>query len=402
MSSPSPLKTARLARGAVAALFFANGALFANLVPRYPELKSGLALSNAAFGSAVAAYGLGALVVGLFGGVLVSRWGSVRVAPASTVVIAGNLVLLGIAPSWLTLAAALFVAGSLDAIADVAVNAHGLRVERLYRRSILNSLHGVWSVGAVVGGVMGSVAAGLAVPLVWHLSIAAAMFVALAVVVSRFLLPGLDDSERTPTTDPSAARLLLGRRLHIARNLLVLGMIAAAAQVMEDSTATWSAVYLREDLGAAAAVGGLGFIALQTMQTVGRLLGDRVVTRYGDRAVARAGAALAGSAMATALAVPAPLTTVLAFGAVGVGIGTLIPASLRTADDMPGLPRGVGLTLVGTVDRIAILLVPPLIGVIADAYSLRVGLIVIPAAAALVVLLARALPTTHLQRPLAR
>ena len=70
------------------------------------------------------------------------------------------------------------------------------------------------------------------------------------------------------------------------------------AQTMEDTTAAWGGVYLREELGAAAAVSGLGFIALQSTQTVGRLLGDRVVTRYGDRAVARAGAALAGVAMA--------------------------------------------------------------------------------------------------------
>src|SRR5688500_2047005 len=104
------VRSARRARGAVAALFFANGALFANLVPRFPELKADLGLSNAAFGSAVAAYGIGALLAGLVAGLLVSRWGSVVVAPASTVGIAANLVLLGVAPSWAALAGALFLA----------------------------------------------------------------------------------------------------------------------------------------------------------------------------------------------------------------------------------------------------------------------------------------------------
>jgi len=170
--------------------------------------------------------------------------------------------------------------------------------------------------------------------------------------------------------------------------------------VMEDSSATWGTVYLREELGAAAAVSGIGFVALQMMQIVGRLIGDRVVTRYGDRAVARAGAALAGGAMAGALAVPAAVTTVLAFGAVGLGIGTLIPAGMRAADDIPGLPRGVGLTLVGSVDRIAILVSPALIGLLADAFSLRAALIVVPLATAVVVLLARALPTSPVQRPI--
>jgi MFS family permease len=379
------VSSARRARGAVAALFFANGALFANLVPRFPELKAELDLTNAAFGTAVAAYGVGALAAGLIAGLLVSRFGSVLVAPASTIGIALNLVLLGVAPSYATLVAALLLAGSLDSIADIAVNAHGLRVERLYRRSILNSLHGLWSVGAVAGGSMGAAAAGLQIPLAMHLAIAAVVFTAVAIAVSRFLLPGRDDAELTPT----AGRL---PRLGLARSVLALGVIAAMAQVMEEATATWGAVYLREDLGAAAAVSGLGFIALQGTQTVGRLLGDRVVVRFGDRAVARAGAALAAGAMAGALAAPATATTVLAFGAVGLGIGTLIPASLRAADGLPGLPRGVGLSLVGTVIRIAVLASPALIGVTADATSLRAALVAMPLAAALALVLTPALP----------
>jgi MFS family permease len=379
------VRSARRARGAVAALFFANGALFANLVPRFPELKADLDLSNAAFGTAMAGYGVGALIAGLLAGLLVSRFGSVVVAPASTLGIAANLVLVGVAPSYATLAAALLAAGALDSIADIAVNAHGLRVERRYQRSILNSLHGLWSVGAVVGGAMGAAAAGRDVPLPTHLAIAAALFAALAIGVSRLLLPGRDDAELTPKT---------GRlpRLGLARTVLALGVIAAMAQVMEEATATWGAVYLREELGAAAAVSGLGFIALQSTQTVGRLLGDRVVERFCDRAVARAGAGLAGTAMAAALAAPATATTILAFGLVGLGIGTLIPAGLRAADGLPGLPRGVGLSLVGTVIRVAVLVSPALIGVTADATSLRAALFAMPLAAAVVLVLSPVLP----------
>jgi MFS family permease len=377
----------------VAALFFANGAVFANAVPRYPDIKAQIGLSNAEFGLAIGAYGLGALVIGFTAGVLVTRWGSVRAAPASTAALGLNLVLVGLAPSWLALAGVLFVAGSLDTIADVAGNIHGLRVERLYRRSILNSLHGAWSIGAVAGGSMGAAAAGLGLPLVVHFAIVAALFVAVSVAASRFLLPESDDSELRDTAPGAPGGLARIGRLHVVRRMLALGLIVAMAQVMEDSSAVWGTVYLREVLGAAAAVSGLGFVALQSMQIVGRLMGDRVVTRYGDRAVARTGAALAGIAMAVALAAPATVTTVLAFGAVGFGIGTLIPAGMRAADNTPGLPRGVGITLVGSVDRVAILVAPPLIGLAADAIGLREALIVVPLGAAIVLLLAPALPT---------
>ncbi|MDP9417434.1 MAG: MFS transporter, partial [Actinomycetota bacterium] len=172
----------------MAALFFTNGALYANVVPRYPEIKAGLELSGAAFGSAIGAYGLGALLVGLSGGALVARWGSAVVAPASTLVIAANLVLVGAAPAWLALAVALFVAGSLDAVADVANNAHALRVERRYGRSILNSLHAVWSIGAVTGAAMGSLAVGLGAPVVGHLAVVAGLLAVVPLTVRRLLL----------------------------------------------------------------------------------------------------------------------------------------------------------------------------------------------------------------------
>jgi MFS family permease len=369
------LSTERRARGAVAALFCVNGAMTGNLVPRFPDLKAELELTNTAFGSAIGAYGLGALALGLLGGVLVRRLGSRRVAWLSSLTIAGTLALIGLAPSWLVLASVLAVLGALDAYADIGANAHGLRVERIYGRSILNSLHAVWSIGAVLGGAMGAAAAGLGIDVQLHLAAAAALFAAAAVVASRFLLRGPDDA-----APPH------GGHLRVAHGIVALGLIAAMAQTMEDTTAAWGAVYLREELGAAAAVGGLGFIALQSTQTVGRLLGDRVVTRYGDRRVGRAGAALAGVAMAGALAAPGIAGTVVAFGLVGAGIGTLIPAAMRSADRL--LPNGMGLMLVGTVLRIAIFVVPPVVGVVADAASLRAALLVMPLGAALVLVLA--------------
>jgi len=200
------------------------------------------------------------------------------VATVTTVAMAANLVLLAVASTWPALAVSLFLAGSLDSVADIGANAHVLRVERLYERSILNSMHGVWSIGAVTGGAMGTAAAGLGLPLEVHLSVAAAAFVTVAIVACRHLLPGTDDGR--PQT-PAGDHLAGARRLRVARSVVALGSLAAMAQVIEDTGSTWGAVYLREDLGGSAVVGGLAFIALQTSQTLGRLVGDRVVTRFG-------------------------------------------------------------------------------------------------------------------------
>lgn len=389
MTGPSP--QARRARTALAGLFFVNGAVFANVVPRYPDIKAGLDLSNSAFGAALGGYGLGALVSGVLAGWLVRRYSSARVAPASTVLLAAGLVLLGTAPGWWVLAAALFLAGACDSVADIAVNAHGLRVERRYGRSILNAFHGLWSVGAVTGGAMGAAAAGLGIPVRLHLSAAAAFFALVAVLLHRFLLPGADGADRRQSGRADRAP----RRRRVLPTVAALGAIAGCAQLIEEVGASWSAVYLRQDLAVGAAAAGLGFIALQTAQTVGRLLGDRFVTRFGDRVVARAGAAVVALPMVVALAVPSPVATVVAFGAAGLGIGTLIPASLRTVDELPGLSPGTGLTLVGLVLRVSLFVVPPVIGLVADAAGLRVALLIVPLAAAVVALFSSALPVSR-------
>ena len=154
----------RQARAATAGLFLSNGALFAGLLPRYPEIKSDLGLSNSALGAAVAAFAAGALVVGPIAGAALRRWGSARSAVGGAVLIALCALAAALAPNGAVLAAALFAAGAADAVTDVAQNAQGLAVQRRYGRFIINSLHAVWSMGAVLGGLIGVAAIAAGVP----------------------------------------------------------------------------------------------------------------------------------------------------------------------------------------------------------------------------------------------
>ncbi|MBT0769544.1 MFS transporter [Kineosporia sp. J2-2] len=383
---------ARRARIAVAVLFFTNGALFANLLPRYPEIKADLGLSNAAFGSAVAAYPLGALVAGLSAGVLIRRFRSSRVAIVATWLAAAGFVAAGLAPAWIALAGALFVAGAMDSITDVAQNSHGLRVQRLYGRSVLNSFHAVWSMGAVLGGAMGAGLAALGLATSTHMIVSGVLFSAMSAASYRWLLPGaepvetVDDEEAAPARRGSFGPAVVGL-------LLALVVIAAGGAVVEDAGASWAAIYLSGSLGASTFVAGLGFIALQGLQFVGRLLGDPLVDRFGQRAVARAGGVVVLLGMGSALLVPTVIGTIAGFGLAGLGIATLIPAAMHGADEIPGLAPGVGLTVVSWLLRVGFLAAPPIVGAVADATSLRAGLLVVPVAGMLVILFSGVLST---------
>jgi MFS family permease len=391
--APAPTRELRHARVAVAACFFLNAVFYANLVPRLPEIKAELGLSNASLGAALAAMPLGALLAALSSAALIRRFTSARVATGGLVLLGLALSGVAVAPNWPALAGALLVAGALDAVIDVAQNAHGLRVQRRYQRSILNGFHAYWSIGAVCGGLLGSAAAGLGLPLEVHIAISTVVFGLVAAVAYRAMLPGDDDTDRDPEpVVPAGALPRDGRRTAVLA-LAVLGVLGVCGAVVEDAGASWSALYLRTELGTGAAVAGLGFVALQGAMTVGRLTGDRVVDRFGQRRVVQVGGAVIAGGMGLALAVPSVPSTLAGFTLAGLGVATLIPAVYHAADELPGLRRGTGLAVVNWLLRIGFLLSPPLIGVLADATSLRVALLAVVAAGLGAMLLSGALRT---------
>ncbi|MBO0675955.1 MFS transporter [Mycolicibacterium sp. S2-37] len=375
------------ARIAVAAQFFTNGALFANLLPRFPEIKTDLALSNTVYGLAIGAFSTGAFVAGLTAGALIRRFTSARVAVGGTVGIAVFMVVAALAPAAVWLAAALFIAGACDAVTDVAQNAHALRVQRSYGRSIINSVHAVWAGGAVVGGLMGAAAIALDIPRAVHLGAAGVLFSAVVLVAYRFMLPGADHDDHPASAH--AARGRAGPRVYAL--LAALAAVAIAGALVEDAGSSWATLYLRDSVGAPAATAAFGYVALVGAMFVGRLAGDRLVDRFGDAAVARAGGLLGAAGMGVALLFPSVPGTVAGFAAAGLGAATWIPAAMNRADQLPGLRPGTGLTLLTWLLRIGFLASPPVVGLVADATSLRIGLLGVPIAGVVVIVLAGAL-----------
>ncbi|MCK2023514.1 MFS transporter [Microbacterium sp. kSW2-24] len=392
-TTTAPTRADRRARGAVAALFLTNGALFANILPRYPEIKEQLGLDNTVYGLAVASFPVGAIVAGLAAAALIRRFGSAKVAVVGTVLTSVGVLAAGLAPSVLLFALGLFLGGAMDAITDVAQNAHGLRVQRGYGRSILNSFHAVWSIGAVLGGSMAAAAIALGLPIGVHLAISAVLFSAVSLTALRFCLPGLDAAaaaaDEEAVADPADVRAAVraGIRPRVVLMLIALVIIAMAGTIVEDAGNSWATLYLGS-LGAPAAIAATGFIALVGAQFIGRLLGDGLVDRFGQRLVARAGGVIVVVGMGVALAFPTIPGTIIGFAAAGFGVATLVPAAMNEADVLPGLRHGTGLTVVSWLMRLGFLLSPPVVGMIADATSLRVGLLLIPAVGIAVVLFA--------------
>jgi hypothetical protein len=297
------------------------------------------------------------------------------------------LAAIGLASSWALLFAAYLVYGMFDATMDAAMNTHGLGVQRVYGRSILQRFHGLWSVGGMAAGAAGALTAGLAIAVAPYLIVMALVLGTTVVAAYRLLLPrAIADAH--PLTDGVADEPVHLR--HAGRLLRVLGpiaMLGILCIVLQSAASIWGAVYLTEVLGMAAGIAGAGFVVFIAAMAIGRLTNDRWVDRFGGTDVVRVGAVIASAGVLAAMVASplgVPLLAFVGFAAIGYGSASFFPVMILAAGSRPGIPTGHAVALVAWLVRLGLVFAPTAIGLAADEAGLAVAL-AIPLAAAVAI-----------------
>ena len=353
---------------------FASGLWLA----RIPAVKQQAHLTDARLGLALLASPVGLVAGTILAGRLVDRAGSARITRISGV----TLCLLFIAPgfardSW-ELAAALLAVGFGGGLLDVAQNAHGVRVEVRYGRPVLTSMHAGYSLGALVGSLLGGAFAwaGIgAAPTLAAWDLPAAVVVAVA---GKWLLPA------EPLIAVPADRVVSGgaARRDVRQLILLLGLLAIGGLIGEGAAGDWSAVYLRDGLGTSAGVAALGFAAFSVMMTAGRIAGDRLIVRFGEVRLIRWCGLIAGFGLAAGLAIRQPAAAVAGFALLGAGLSVTIPRVFAAGGSADPEHPGRGLATVVGMGYAGMTGGPPIIGFVAGVTGLRAALC-IPALLAL-------------------
>jgi MFS family permease len=377
------------ARLAVTSLFVAHGVLFGTWVARIPAVQDELDLGEGELGVALLFVTLGAVLAMPVAGWIVAREGSRLTARQAVVVFAALLPVVALAPSLVLLALALLLFGAAAGALDIAMNAHGVEVERRYGRPILSSFHAGWSFGGLVGAGVGALAAWAGVGLLLHFAVVALAVGAGGLLASALLLPAGADRPESP---PRLARP--------PRRLVALALLAFCGLFAEGAAADWSAVYLAGPLDAGAGLAALGFAAFSVAMAGFRLLGDTLTTRWGPVALMRRGGLLAGGGLAAALVIRHPAAALAGFICMGAGLAAVVPVAFRAAGSLPGVPAGAGIAALTTVGYTAFLVGPPVIGFVAEVAGLPLALgIVVALLGVLAVLASEAQPARPLGAP---
>ena len=344
--------------------FVALGLFWGAWAAVLPDVQRGVGASKGALGVALLFVAVGSVpAMILVAGPAVERYGGRAVAWACAA-FAGAAALPGLATSLPVLAAALVLTGAASGVLDVGINAQAARIERGSGRRLMPLAHGLYSTGVLVGAVTAGVARNAGSGREPILVVVGVLLALTAVVLGQ---------------DPEPPMRGTARRARLEHALLAIGLIGAAAFVVDGAIENWSAIFLERQLDAEPAVSGLGPGVFGASMAAGRFLGQ-AAGRLSDRVLLTAGASAAAAGCAVVASAPNAPVALAGFALAGGGISLNAPVIFGSA----GRRRADAAAAVATVTTLAYLgffIGPPLLGGLAQAAGLRTAFAVLTAIA---------------------
>jgi len=360
----------RRARCAVAAVFAVHGAVTGSFATRVPWIQDHASLSAGRLGFALAFTALGASCAMPLAGRISHRFGSRTALRGLLALWTLSLILPSLAPNLPTLCLAMFTYGACAGMADVAMNALGVEVERRLGKSIMSGLHGMWSAGALTGSAAGTLAAHLGADARTHFLLAAAVLTVLGALACSWVL----DLQPTEDEEPPPRFALP------PRSALLIGMVGFCAVFAEGASLDWSAVFLRDRLDSSAALAAASTTGFMLTMALARIAGDAVVNRFGAVRTVRAGGVLAVLGGLLVVVAGQPAVAMGGFALMGLGIAVVVPLCFAAAGHAGPNPSQA-IAGVATITYTSGLVAPSLIGGVAQATSLVVSFGVVTALA---------------------
>ncbi|MEY9871456.1 MFS family permease [Streptacidiphilus sp. MAP12-33] len=365
---PAGAPRLRRARISVAAVFAIHGAASGSFATRIPWIKDHLHLSAGQLGLALVAPAIGSFLSMPLAGRILHALGHRAGNRLLITLFAAALALPALAPNLPLLVLALFAYGACAGVADVAMNAQAVEVEARLGRSVMSGLHGMWSVGGLLGSAVGVAATAAAVPGPAHLAVVAAALVVLALPACQGLLDVRPEPE-----EEAPPRFTLP-----PRSALAIGLVGFCAVFAEGAGGDWSGVYLRTVANAAPAVAAASYTAFACTMAIARLSGDAAVRRFGAVPTTRVSGALAAAGGVLVVTATSAVQAIGGFALLGIGIAVVVPLCFAAAGHSGDNPSR-SIAGVATITYTSGLVAPATVGAIAEATSLRVSFVVVTA-----------------------
>lgn len=350
----------RRIRIAVSLFYFCQGIAFASWASRIPIIKAQLQLTEAQLGTILLMLPIGQLVTMALSGRLVSRYGSHRILPITAIVY--GMILCGIAfatDAW-QLGACLFLFGVIGNMCNISVNTQGVLAESLYNKPIMASFHGVWSLAGFAGALLGLLTLNISLSTLPHFIIIFFLIVVNVLVNRRHLAPPNEQNIERTSSSFKPDKILIS-----------LGIVGFCSMATEGAMFDWSGVYFQDIVLAPESLIMLGYASFMIMMATGRFIGDKIIQKIGRQRTLQFSGVLMSLGMTLSVAFPSIFCSTIGFMLVGLGVSCNVPTVYSIAGKHTKIPSGVALAMVSSISYLGFLMGPPLIGYIAELFSLR-------------------------------
>jgi len=348
----------RAARVATFAYFILCGTLMGTWVVHIPAMEERVGISHATLGSLLVLLGIGAFTGMQVAGRLADRLGARVVLPVAGVLSSVAVVLPGLPRDPWMLAGALLVFGFCNGLLDVSMNAHAVHVEKAYNRPVMSAFHAMFSVGGVFASLVGAGAASAGMSPAAGMGAVGLVGVATALVSARGLLPTATAPAATAESEGAPA----GKRRRASGRIWVLASLAAMVMLSEGAANDWSALHLKDILGASASVAAVGYGTYAAAMTTGRLLADRMSGRFGPMAILRYGAATAAVGITIVAVSPWLWAAFAGWALFGLGLSGCVPQLFSAAGRVDPSATGANVSRVAGIGYLGMLSGPAVIG----------------------------------------
>ncbi|MFG3026762.1 MFS transporter [Streptomyces sp. NPDC048254] len=351
----------RAARVVTFVYFSLCGTLMGTWVVNIPAVEERVGISHATLGGLLVLLGLGAVIGMQVAGRLTDSLGARIVVPATGVLCSAALVLPGLPREPWTLAGALLVFGFCNGCLDVSMNAHAVHVEKAYGRPVMSAFHATFSVGGVLAALVGAATASAGLSPAAGMAAMGALGIAIALVSARALLPTAPTAADTDSAGEAEQAPAAGRR-GTSRRIWILAALALMVMLCEGAANDWSALHLKDVLGAPASIAAFAYGTFAATMTIGRLLADRFVARFGSMAILRYGAATAAAGITIVTVSPWIWAAFAGWALFGLGLSGCVPQLFSAAGHADPSAAGANVSRVAGLGYVGMLAGPAAIG----------------------------------------
>jgi MFS family permease len=353
-------KTPRQIRIANAIFFFVSGFGYTTWASRIPSIQQSLHLNEAQLGAALFAMPIGLMATMPITGRLLGNFSSSRIMIVGAIAFNLMLALLGYTSQYWQFITILFFFGSSRNLLNLSINTQSVGVQALYKKSIITTFHGIWSMAGFAGAATGYLMVYFNVPPTWHL-----LTVSIAMCLLAFYAwPNTLHQKPAPQVRKPIFTLP-------DKVLLKFALICFASMACENVMYDWSGIYMQKAIHASKVTATAAFVVFMIAVTVGRFAGDRLVNRWGIKHVLQNSGILIVTGFALAIALPYAVPAIIGYAFIGLGVSCMVPLVFSVAGRSKSMSGGPAIAAVSTVGYLGFLLVPPLVGFVAQAANLR-------------------------------